>query len=188
MSAKRLVGLLAVGLTIGICARLLGGGGTHVQGRTLASGLERIGALAELRLLKTELSSFQEATTPSGRGVVKAVVPVTVILGVDLRLMKVLEAGNQVVIVMPQARVLDHSTDHRRWQIWEEHGDEAGVDLQRVLTAQAINAADADILRLRLLDKAQAEAEKAVIEMAHAMGYARDRIKILSRSSGVREL
>jgi hypothetical protein len=188
VTIKRLVGLLAVGLTVGIAARLLGGGGSHVDGKTLASGLERIGALAELRLLKTEMSSFQEATTPSGNGVVKAVVPITVILGVDLRLMQVIEAGDEVVIVMPPARVLDHSTDHRRWLIWEERGDEQGVDLQRVLTAQAINAADADILRLHLLEKVQAEAEKAVIDIAHAMGYPRNRIKILARSPSMREL
>ncbi|MBA3710477.1 MAG: hypothetical protein H0W83_16860, partial [Planctomycetes bacterium] len=62
------------------------------------------------------------------------------------------------------------------------------VDLQRLLTAQAINAANGDILRLHLLDKAQDEAEKAVLEMARAMGIPDERIKIMSRSTTAREL
>ncbi len=182
---RHLAVMLTLGLAAGLGARALAAHHPpRSTGATLSASLERITGLAELRLLRTELSSFQCATSPSGFGGVKAVVPVTVVLGIDLRLVKVIPAGDDVVVVVPMARVLDHSTDHGRWLIWEELGGNLeGAELERLLTAQAIHSAQEDIQRLGLMAIAQREAESAVKELAVAIGFAGGHVRVVSRSA-----
>lgn len=141
---------------------------------TVAWELADIRELGELRLLATEIASYQHVTTLDPGRSLTAVVPVRVTLGMDLSRAVVRREGDAAIVTLPPVRFLRRSSDPRRWTIWEQKGalQAAGetVSLAQLAELQAWREADQECIRLGLMDKAKQRAETVITTWLTGLG------------------
>jgi hypothetical protein len=130
---------------------------------TVSWELANLGELGELRLLTTEIASYQTVTTLDPKRYLKAVIPVRVVLGMDLTKATVRREGEVAVVTLPTVRFLRKSSDPRRWNIWESHGElllpGETLSLAQLAELQAGKEAEDECLRLGLFVAARTRAE-----------------------------
>lgn len=136
--------------------------------------LADIHELGELRLLTTEIGSYQLVTTMDPNRFLKAVIPVRIALGLDLSRAKVSRDGTTAVVTLPPIRFLHKSSDPRRWNIWETHGvlktPEESISLAQLAELQAFKEAEDETMRLGLPQKARARGEAVVTTWLRGLG------------------
>ncbi len=136
--------------------------------------LADIRALGELRLLTTEIGSYQHVSTIDSERYLKAVIPVRIALGLDLTRATVTRTGDTAVITLPPVRVLHRSSDPRRWNIWETHGilqaPGESISMAQLAELQAFKEAEDEAIRLGLLSKARTRGEAVITTWLHGLG------------------
>lgn len=139
--------------------------------------LAELRELGELRLLTTEIASYQSVTTLDPKRYLKVVVPVRVVLGMDLTKAHVERSGDSARVTLPTVKFLSRSSDPRRWNIWETHGELllAGETLSMAQLAelQAAKEAQDECLRLGLTIAARVRAEAVVGGWLRGLGATR---------------
>jgi hypothetical protein len=136
--------------------------------------LADIRELGQLRLLATEISSYQLVTTMDPARYLKAVIPVRIILGLDLSQAQVRREGATAVVTLPPVRILHKSSDPQRWNIWETHGvlktaDES-ISMAQLAELLAFKEADKETLRLGLDAKARVRGEAVIGAWLRGLG------------------
>jgi len=169
--------LAAAGAALALWLRA-GSGAPVPYAVTVAAQLERVESLAELRLISTEIDSYQEAAIPGGAAL-KAIVPVTLVVGIDLRKVRVYDTAPGVLMVIPPPKILSRSTDHARWQIWDETGDTVGGELQRLVYVQAEVEADQAARAMNVMDEARERAAAALKNVAVAAGVPAGQVTVV---------
>lgn len=141
---------------------------------TVSWELADLRELGELRLLATEIGSYQLVTTLDPHRYLKAVIPVRLTLGMDLTKALVQRDGETAVITLPPVRFLRKSSDPRRWNIWETHGvllaPGETISMSQLAELQAYKEAEDDAIRLGLLVKARARGENVVSAWLQGLG------------------
>lgn len=130
--------------------------------------------LGQLRLLATEIGSYQLVTTLDPQRYLKAVIPVRIILGIDLSRAQVTRDGQTAVVTLPPVRVLHKSSDPQRWNIWETHGvlktaDES-ISMAQLAELMAFKEAADETVRLGLDAKARTRGEAVVGAWLRGLG------------------
>jgi len=136
--------------------------------------LADIHELGEVRLLATEIGSYQLVTTLDPKRFLKAVIPVRIVLGIDLTRARVTRVGATAMVNLPAVRIVHKSSDPRRWNIWETHGvlkaaDES-ISMAQLAELQAFKEAEDDILRLGLVARARTRGETIVATWLRGLG------------------
>lgn len=136
--------------------------------------LADIHELGELRLLTTEIGSYQLVTTLDPNRFLKAVIPVRITLGLDLTRAKVTREGTTAVVTLPSVRFLHKSSDPRRWSIWETRGvlktPEESISMAQLAELQAFKEAEDETVRLGLPQKARTRGEAVVAAWLRGLG------------------
>lgn len=152
-----LLGLFALALVYGVLSALPPRLPTTTAA-TVSWELADIAELGELRLLTTEIASYQQVTLDPQR-YLKAVIPVRVVLGMDLTKAQVRRDGVTAVVRLPAVRFLHRSSDPTRWNIWEVHGVQQlpseKLSMAHFAELRAFAEADAECLRLGLVERAK---------------------------------
>ena len=136
--------------------------------------LADIHELGELRLLTTEIGSYQLVTTMDPARFLKAVIPVRIALGLDLTRAQITREGTIAIVTLPPVRFLHKSSDPRRWNIWETHGvlktAEESISMAQLAELQAFKEAEDESIRLGLLSKARTRGEAVITTWLHGLG------------------
>lgn len=136
--------------------------------------LADIHALGELRLLTTEIGSYQVVTTIDPKRFLKAVIPVRIALGLDLTRAQVTRDGTTAIVTLPPVRFLHKSSDPRRWNIWETHGvlktPDESISMAQLAELQAFKEAEDETMRLGLVQKARTRGEAVVAAWLRGLG------------------
>ncbi len=165
--------LFFAGLAVGIWWALPAPG-AKTSAASVSWELADIRELGELRLLTTEIASFQHVTTLDADRYLKSVVPVRVTLGMDLGKARVRRVGEDAEVVLPPVRFLRRSSDPGRWNVWETHGalqaPGESISMAQMAELQAFNEADQECVRLGLPAKARLRAEAVVGAWLRGLG------------------
>ncbi len=141
---------------------------------TVSWELADLAELGELRLLATEIASYQLVTTMDPKRFLKAVIPVRVVLGIDLARATVRRDGTAAVVTLPPVRFLHKSSDPRRWNVWETHGvllaPGETISMAQLAELLAFKEAEDETMRLKLPEKARARAEAVVATWLRGLG------------------
>ena len=136
--------------------------------------LADIHELGELRLLTTEIGSYQLVTTMDPARFLKAVIPVRIALGLDLTRAQITREGTIAIVTLPPVRFLHKSSDPRRWNIWETHGvlktPEESISMAQLAELQAFKEAEDETIRLGLVKKARTRGEAVVAAWLRGLG------------------
>ena len=173
------IGLFALALVYGVLSALPPRPPTTTAA-TVSWELADVAALGELRLLTTEIASYQQVTMDPTR-YLKAVIPVRVVLGMDLTKAHVTRVGEVAVVTLPSVRFLHRSSDPNRWNIWDVHGAQQvpgeSLSMAQFAELRAFAEADAECIRLGLVERAKTRAIAVLSAWLTGLGAANIRFE-----------
>ena len=165
-------GLFALALVFGVLHALPPRAPTTTA-TTVSWELASVAELGELRLLTTEIASYQQVGMDEGR-YLKAVIPVRVVLGMDLAKATVRREGAVAVVHLPGVRFLHRSSDPRRWNTWDIHGalqvPGESLNMAQFAELRAFGEADQECIRLGLVERANVRAHAIVSTWLSGLG------------------
>lgn len=165
-------GLFALALVFGVLNALPPRAPTTAA-TTVSWELAEVAELGELRLLTTEIASYQQIEMGTDR-YIKAVIPVRVVLGMDLTKASVRHEGAVAVVHLPGVRFLQRSSDPRRWNTWDIHGalqvPGESLNMAQFAELRAYGEADQECIRLGLVERANARARGIVSAWLSGLG------------------
>jgi hypothetical protein len=172
--------LFAFGLALGVWWALPPRAAA-VSAATVSWELADLRELGELRLLATEIASYQKVTTSDPNRWLKAVIPVRIVLGMDLSKATLRREGTAAVVTLPGVRFLHKSSDPRRWNIWDVHGIQQAtgeaISMSQLAELQAFHEAENEVIALVLPAKAQQRAALIVSAWLQGLGATEVRFK-----------
>ncbi len=165
-------GLFVLAVVVGVL-RALPPRAPAITTATVSWELAEVAALGEVRLLTTEIASYQQVAMGPDR-YLKAVIPVRVVLGMDLTRATVTRDGTVAVVHLPPVRFLHRSSDPQRWNTWDVHGvlqaPEENLSMAQFAELRAFAEADGECVRLGLLDRAKLRAEAILSAWLNGLG------------------
>ncbi len=165
-------GLFALALVFGVLNRLPPRAPTTTAA-TVSWELAEVAELGELRLLTTEIASYQQIEMGPSR-YLKAVIPVRVVVGMDLTKATVRRENGVAIVHLPAVRFLQRSSDPRRWNIWDVHGalqePDERLSMAQFAELRAYAEADQECLRLGLMERAGTRARRIINTWLSGLG------------------